>query len=188
MFRKILILSILLSLIACNNSLTTKEKQQYIKKGKEITKASFSELSSNLMQQMKIGGSEQAIPFCNTQAMPITKRMEDKFNVTIKRTSDKLRNSENKPSKRELEIISDYESELKNNKELIPVVEINMDKNVQFYAPIIIDSKCMTCHGKLGEGLNVKTDSLIKTLYPKDLAKGYKEGDLRGIWSVEFNK
>jgi len=30
------------------------------------------------------------------------------------------------------------------------------------------------------------TDSLIKTLYPNDLATGYKVGDLRGIWSIQF--
>lgn len=186
MLKRALIFVALLSLFSCNKKLSEKEKVAYISTGKEITQATFNELSTNLMAQMKLGGPMQAIPFCNSEAMPITKKMEDKFNVSIKRASDKLRNSENKTTERELQIMSDYKSALKNNTELIPIVEINEYQNIQFYAPIIIDSKCLACHGLLGEELNIKTDSLIKALYPEDIAIGYKVGDLRGIWSIEF--
>jgi len=34
----------------------------------------------------------------------------------------------------------------------------------------------------------VQTDSIIKKLYPFDIATGYSEGDLRGIWSITFLK
>ncbi len=188
MFKKILIFTVLLSLFSCNEKLSNKEKLEYISKGKEITQSTFKELSSNLIAQMKLGGPMQAIPFCNTEAIPITKKKEQKFNVSIKRTSEKLRNTENKATERELQIINNYRNALKNNRELTPVVEKNINKNIQFYAPIIIDAKCLACHGKFGEELNVKTDSLVKKLYPKDLAIGYKAGDIRGIWSIEFKK
>ena len=42
--------------------------------------------------------------------------------------------------------------------------------------------------GKVDEFVSVKTDSIIKSLYSNDKAIGYIEGDLRGIWSIEFKK
>ena len=188
MYKKLLIFVILLSIVACeNNKLSKTEQEEYIQKGKEITKASFKELSTNLMAQMKLGGPKQAVPFCNTKAMPITLKMAEKFNVTIKRTSDKVRNTENKATERELQIIEAYKTSLENNNALSPIAEINSDKNKRFYAPIIIKEKCLVCHGKPNEQLTIKTDSLIKSYYPLDKATGYKNGDLRGIWSIEFD-
>ncbi|WP_456378568.1 Tll0287-like domain-containing protein [Lutibacter sp.] len=186
MLKKALIISVLLSVVACNNTLSTKEKQEYSKMGMEITKASFKELSSNLIQQMKIGGPSQAVPFCNVQAMPITYKMAEKFNVTIKRTSDKVRNSKNKASKRELEIIKEYSTLIKNNEALTPIVELDENNMKHYYAPIKLNAKCLACHGELGNKLSVKTDSLIKSLYPNDKAIGYKDGNLRGVWSITF--
>lgn len=186
MLKKVLIISILLSSIACNNTLSTKEKQEYTEKGKEITKASFKELSSNLIKQMKLGGPAQAVPFCNLQAMPITDKMAKKYDVIIKRTSDKVRNSKNKASKRELEIIKEYSTLIKNNEALTPIVELDENNIKHYYAPIKLNAKCLACHGELGNKLSVKTDSLIKSLYPNDKAIGYKDWDIRGIWSITF--
>ena len=188
MSKYVSIIIVLLTITACNNSLSTKEKEAYTKKGKEIVQASFKELSSNLMQQMKQGGPAQAVPFCNTQAMPITNNMAKKFDVTIKRTSDKVRNQDNKATERELQIIENYKNLQSENKKLVPIVEIDNNSKKHFYAPIIINEKCLVCHGKLEEKLSIKTDSIIKSLYPNDVAIGYKVGDLRGIWSVEFKK
>jgi len=184
--KKIIILIVLVGLISCNNKLTSEEKQEYTLKGKEITKASFKELSSNLMEQMKLGGTTQAVPFCNHQAMPITNKMAEKFNVTIKRTSDKIRNSENEASVRELEIIEKYKSSIEKNEDLAPIVELDENNQKHYYAPIKLNAKCLTCHGKLEGKLSVKTDSLIKSLYLNDKAIGYSEGELRGIWSISF--
>ena len=179
-------MSILLSVVSCDTALSTKEKQEYSRKGMEITKASFKELSSNLIKQMKLGGPSQAVPFCNVQAMPITDKMAKKFNVTIKRTSDNIRNSKNKASERELEIIKEYKSLIKNNEALTPIVELDENNIKHYYAPIKLNVKCLACHGELGNKLSVKTDSLIKSLYPNDKAIGYKDGNLRGIWSITF--
>lgn len=186
MIKKILVLVVIFSFFACSKSLSEKEKQEYTAKGKEIAQASFNALSSELIKQMKLGGPKQAIPFCNVQAMPITNQLSETHNVSIKRTTDKLRNAANKPTVRELELIHRY----KNSEEMqhAPVVEKDDNNKIHFYAPIIIKDKCLVCHGKLGEELNVKTDSIIKTLYPNDIAIGYSEGDLRGIWSIEFEK
>ena len=188
MVKKYLCFLVLMSVFACNDSLSTKEKQELIIKGNEITQATFKELSGHLMHQMKLGGPQQAIPFCNIQAMPITLKMAKKYGVTIKRTSNKIRNPENIATDRELEIIEEYQSAIDSKEEIFPKIELDIDSNKHFYAPIKINSKCLNCHGEVEKKLSMKTDSLIKIKYPKDKAIGYKDGDLRGIWSITFDE
>ena len=188
MFKKILILAITVNFIACSSGFSEKEKQEYTVKGKEIAQATFKELSTNLMTQMKAGGPEKAIPFCNQQASPITEALSKKYNVVIKRTSNKLRSCENDPTEREIEIIDSYQQLMLENKELKPIVEIDKDQKKHFYAPIKIQTNCLVCHGKLNETMTVRTDSIIKSIYQFDIATGYNEGDLRGLWSITFNK
>ena len=185
-FRKITVFLILIAVLACDNSLNKKEKEKYITKGKEVVQTSFKEMKGQLIAQMKEGGPQQAIPFCNEQALPITQALSEKFNVSIKRTSDKLRNQQNKPSERELEIIQDYKNTITNNNELRPIVELDNYNKKHYYAPILLQAKCLVCHGNLNETISSKTDSIVKSLYPNDKATGYSEGDLRGIWSITF--
>ena len=188
MFKKSLILGITVILVSCSSGFSEKEKQEYTLKGKEIAQATFKELSTNLMTQMKAGGPAQAIPFCNQQASPIAEELSKKYDVVIKRTSNKLRSCENDPSEREIEIIDTYQQLLLENKELKPIVEIDTDQKKHFYAPIKIKANCLVCHGKVNETMTVKTDSIIKSIYQFDIATGYNEGDLRGLWSITFNK
>lgn len=186
--KNLMIVLVFLLMAACDNSLTEKEKLEYENKGNEIAQTSFKALSEKLTEQMKLGGPTEAIPFCNVEAMPLTKQLSEEFNVTIKRTSDKLRNQENKPSERELEIISNYHKLISEKKEITPIVEVDSNNKKHYYAPIRLKANCLACHGKVEEFVSVKTDSIIKSLYPNDKAIGYSEGDLRGIWSIEFKK
>jgi hypothetical protein len=186
--KNLLIVLVFMGMVSCGNALTEKEKQEYINKGSEIAQASFKALSEKLTEQMKMGGPAKAIPFCNIEAMPLTQQLSNEFNVTIKRTSDKLRNQENRPSERELEIINNYHKLISEKKEITPIVEVDSNNNKHYYTPILLKANCLACHGKVDEFVSVKTDSIIKSLYPNDKAIGYNDGDLRGIWSIEFKK
>lgn len=187
MWKISLFFILIIGLNSCSSTLTEKEKQAYTLKGKEIAQATFKELSTSLMTQMKAGGPAQAIPFCNIQATPIVDELSQKYNVVIKRTSTKLRSCNNEPSEREIDIIIKYDETLANGEKLQPIVELDTQKKKHFYAPIIMQENCLVCHGKLNEIMTVKTDSIIKSLYQFDIATGYSEGDLRGIWSIAFN-
>jgi len=184
--KNLLIAMVFMALAACGNSITDKQKQEYATKGNEISQATFKALSEKLTEQMKLGGPAQAIPFCNVEALPLTQQLSDQYDVTIKRTSDKLRNPTNKPSLRELEIINNYHKLISEKKEIMPIVEVDNNNNKHYYAPILLKANCLACHGKVDEFVTVKTDSIIKLLYPNDKAIGYNEGDLRGIWSITF--
>jgi len=183
-----LLIVALVVLSSCSKSLSKKEIEQYTIQGKEIAKATAKKLGGTMIEKMKDGGVKEAVPFCNTKAIPLTSEMSEKFNVSIKRTSHLIRNEDNKPNDQEVLVISNYRDLMAKEKGLKPVVELDSDGNPHFYAPIIIQKKCLTCHGEIGVDVTKKSDSIIEFYYPKDLATGFKEGDLRGIWSITFKQ
>jgi cytochrome c len=181
-----LLLIVSMTFSSCGKSLSKKEKEAYLEKGKEITMATQKHLGGNLVKKMKEGGVKEAVPFCNTKAMPLTQEMSETFNVRVKRTSHRLRNDKNAPDEAEKLILTTYNKSLAEHKAITPVVKLGDDGKVHYYAPIIVQKKCLVCHGEIGTDVTVKSDSIIKSFYPNDLATGFKEGDLRGIWSITF--
>lgn len=143
-------------------------------------------LGQNLMGTIQKKGTLEALAFCNIQAMPLTDSMSVKYNATIKRVSDKNRNPNNKANAEEMIQIEKFKKEIAENKGPKPVVVDKGDK-VQFYYPIPTNTMCLQCHGK---PQNIKPEVRAKTLklYPKDLAVGYAENEVRGIWSITFDK
>ena len=160
--------------------------EQYTIQGKEIAQATAKKLGGTLVEKMKDGGVKEAVPFCNSKALSLTEEMAINFDVSIKRTSHRLRNEDNKPTGEENTIINNYIKLFSEGKKLKPIVEFDQLGNPHFYAPIIIQKKCLACHGELDADVTKKSDSIIKSYYPKDLATGFKENDLRGIWSITF--
>ncbi len=187
MKKIISLLSIIVILFSsCQKDLTDKEKEEYIIKGKEIAQATVKELGGNLMKHMKEGGPQQAIPFCNATANPLTEEMAKKYQVSIKRTSHKIRNDDNIPNETEETILKQYLEAISNSEKLKPIVSKDNAGKVHFYAPIKLEAKCLACHGTIGKEVTVKTDNILKALYPNDKATGFKAGDLRGIVDITF--
>jgi hypothetical protein len=185
-FAVLFLLSILLP--SCQTSLSDKELASYKEKGLLISKSTGKELSETLTHKMKSGGLIEAVEFCNAAALPITQQMSDKHGVLIKRTSLKTRNPLNKPSDNEIVVLKEFQVDLDKGITLEPKVELDQNGIANYYAPILVEKKCLICHGTLDQELSKAADSIIKSHYPKDLATGFKEGDLRGIWSISFSK
>lgn len=186
--KRFLLFIIFSSFFSCHSGLTETQKKEYSNKGKEIAQETMKELAGNLMKQMQLGGTKVAVPFCNVAAYPLTNKIANKYDVSIKRTSLKIRNPKNNPNKEEKKILKKYLTSLKQKEKLTPVIQKENDKKVHFYAPIILQKKCLACHGTVGKEVTKQTDSIIKSYYPNDRATGFKVGDLRGIWSITFNK
>jgi hypothetical protein len=168
--------------------LSQEEIQQYTEAGKTIAKATFTELSSNLKKALKEGGVKEAAEYCNIVAMPLTDSLSGIHEATIKRTSLKLRNPENKANAEELAMLKDYEAKFAAQQDLQPVVQALDSGTVQFYAPILTQQLCLSCHGSIGKELTQENYEIIRELYPEDKAIGYAEKDFRGMWSIQMKK
>ena len=180
----ILALFSVLVLLSCSSTFSEEEKQTYIAKGDEISQRTFTALSSELMTQMKAGGPVEAVSFCNVHVLPLTDTLSKEGGVVIKRTSDKIRNTANRTTPRELEVIISYKAQLDLGKELKPIVE-KRGEQVYYYAPIKVKAACLSCHGNANQ-ISKPVDSVLALKYAKDMAVNYKEGELRGIWSISF--
>lgn len=157
----------------------------YEEQGLAIAMQTKGVLGKNLLNAITNQGVENALAFCSTQAYPLTDSMSNVLNAKIKRVSDKNRNPQNAANEAELAYIQVGKETLKKGEKIKPLVTETAGKVVAYY-PILTDKMCLQCHGKPKEEILPKTWSKIKSLYPKDLAIGYGEKELRGIWVVEF--
>jgi hypothetical protein len=59
-------------------------------------------------------------------------------------------------------------------------------ETIHYYKPILVQSMCLNCHGSIPGQLKPEVAAVVDSLYPGDLARNYKEGDLRGAWHIRF--
>ena len=180
---------VLLFLVSCKSE--EKKQQQAIMKeftvvGDKIAKASFESLSGNLKAAASTGGITNAIQFCNMNALPLTDSLSKTFNAKIKRSSLKLRNPSNQPDSLEAYMLDLYLQIQKMKKPMVGKTLLTNNNEVRYFAPLFLKSQCLKCHGVLGQDIKDETYTIIKEHYPNDQAVGYYEGELRGIWSINF--
>ena len=161
--------------------------QSFAKRGKKIALATKKQLGKNLMKAISEKGVPYAVEFCNVEAMPITQKMEKKFNAKIQRVSDKNRNPQNEANEQELAFIEKFKLQIENNVEPSPEIVENKGK-VNFYYPIVTNSLCLKCHGEPKKDINRATFEKINKFYPKDQAVNYTVNRVRGMWHIEFNE
>ncbi|OAD46554.1 c-type heme family protein [Polaribacter atrinae] len=163
------------------------KKLSYSEKGLKYALATKSVLGKNLMGTIQKKGTLEALKFCNIKADPLTDSMSIMYKATIKRVSDKPRNVNNTANILEKGYIAVFKKEVQLNKESEPIV-VESAENVKFYYPIKTNSMCLQCHGTPTSDIKNTTLAEIDKLYPDDLAVGYTENQVRGIWSITFHK
>ena len=185
--KKVLILALVSFYIISCTQKDSFDKEKYLKLGKETAQLTGKILLKNVKKTIKEQGPMEAISFCNLKAYPLTDSLSKLHNAEIKRAAIKYRNTFNQANKKEEKIIKEYIKQLLENKKLKPIVE-KSGNAINFYAPIRLKKACLTCHGSVGTAISDTLYGHMKNLYPKDLAIDFKEGDIRGIWSISFKK
>lgn len=166
-----------------NPLFTTKEVSPE-EKALNIALATKQELGKNLMGAIQSKGTLHALEFCHVKALPITDSLAKLKYATIQRVSDKNRNPKNKANAMENALIADFQKQIKNQKEPQVVKKTIGNKNFYYY-PIVTNTMCLQCHGKK-ENMTSDVFKKIQLLYPSDLAIGYGENQVRGIWKIGF--
>ncbi|GGW61634.1 cytochrome c [Winogradskyella epiphytica] len=159
----------------------------YGERGLKYTLSTKKVLGKNLMETIQKKGILEALDFCNVQAYPLTDSMSVVHNASIKRVTDKPRNPNNKANADELVYMENFKKVVANGEEAKPIVK-ELDNKVKVYYPITTNAMCLQCHGNPNDGINPSTLARIKRLYPMDKAIGYDINEVRGIWSITFNK
>lgn len=156
-------------------------------RGKGVAAETFSLLSSNLQTAMASGGVTNALPFCSLTASPLTASIADKHGVKLRRVTHKARVPKDKTNPEESAVLDRFRSSLESGVTPSPWVTNLQPGVVTFFAPIIItNALCLKCHGQPGQDIAPDALAVIRKLYPQDEATGFKLGDLRGAWRIDF--
>lgn len=124
-------------------------------------------------------GPEAAIDVCRIAAPRIADEASPD-GVLMGRTSHRLRNPDNAPRPWVTPLLQHY---LDNPRDSLPMAVNFNDGRVGYVEPIIVQPMCLTCHGQsIPDGVAAR----LEEAYPGDQATGFSEGDVRGVFWVEF--
>lgn len=172
--------SILLAFFGCH-------KTDYEAAAKAIAKEAKTNLTEKLTVSLTKGGTIQAIPFCKQNAMTFTNELGLKKGVLLRRISDKPRNPLNVVTDEERKIFLEISANPSKEGEY-PLKTVRTEKTVTVYIPIPTAGLCLQCHGEPNLDIQKDTLEVLNKEYPADLARGYRVGSLRGLFSVRFTK
>lgn len=146
-----------------------------------LAKQLATELKAELTQALQVS-PENAINVCKTRAPQIASEISAKSDVTIGRTSLRVRNPANAPSEWQREVLEDFQrrhdaGEAGTAMEYSAVVEKDGYTEQRYMKAIVTEPLCVTCHG---QQLSPALQQAIAAKYPTDAATGFSAGDLRG--------
>lgn len=147
----------------------------------------FGALKGELVAGLKTGGPVNAIGTCNEKAPGIAKQVSTAKGWNVARTSLKLRNPKNAPDAWERAVLIKFDDrraagEDPAKMEHFEVVEKDGKKVFRYMKAIPTAPKpCLACHG---EKITPEVEAKLSELYPDDVARGYKAGDIRGAFTI----
>jgi len=190
---------VVFALSSCGQRQLNSEKptEEEVKKVKEIALPIIStlitSLQSELMSEMQKGGPLSAIEVCNMRALPITDAAAKGSGrkVEVKRVSRNFRNPKNAPDAIDERALGQFEAVIASGQNwpefLVNKVQSVSGTDYYFYKPLKVAPLCLNCHGDTGT-MDKNLVNKIKSLYPRDKAVGYKDGDFRGLVRIKISE
>jgi len=173
-------------LFACTAVLAMTDEERAILKGRSAAAVLSDTLRGKLVDSMKAGGPSGAMKVCSYQAQALTREVEEREGVRVRRTSLKLRNPKNAPDEWERQVLSRLQEQARAGKtpeEVFEAAEEEGKKVFRYAKPLMVGPACIACHGS-GAEISAQVRSMLQERYPEDRATGYKPGDFRGIVSA----
>jgi cytochrome c553 len=161
--------------------------QANIEEGKGVIKGFFGDLKGELEKGMKAQGPVASIDICHRVAPQIADAHTQMSGWQVGRTSLKVRNPDNAPDAWEEAVLKEFEARKAAGEDPMKLIkaEVVAEEGRQFFRmmkAIPTAEVCTKCHGtEIAEPVAAKLDEL----YPKDQARGFKVGDLRGAFTLK---
>jgi len=163
------------------------DTEQLTQQGKAVIMEFSAALKDELTKAMKSEGPVHAIAVCNVKAPEIAARVSGSSGWTVARSSHKLRNPGNAPDAYTAAVIDAFLARQASGTGAADlakaeIVEEGGAKYFRLVTAIPTGQVCLNCHG----GAEVKPDVEAKLveLYPQDQARGFKLGEMRGVFTL----
>jgi Protein of unknown function (DUF3365) len=144
-------------------------------------------LKDALQQALQHGDPTSGVAVCQEQAARIAADLSQQSGMLVGRTSLKIRNPDNAPDNWELAVLKQFEArkaqgESADKLEFFAVIDDDQgQKTFRYMKAIPTTALCLSCHGI---AIPAGVDATLRALYPNDAARGFKEGDLRGAFTL----
>jgi len=177
---------ITLGLAAISTDLSATDYDAEIAASRDTVREFMQTLKQELQAGMQAGGPVNAISVCNLTAPAIASTYSARNGWDVGRTSLKLRNPDNAPDAWERSVLEAFEKRKEAGEdpakmEFYEVVRQDDVSEIRYMKAIPTAGLCLACHG---EQLDSIVKTRLETLYPEDQALGYREGDIRGAFTI----
>jgi hypothetical protein len=137
-------------------------------------------LKGELETALKTGGPVEALTICQKRAPELAKSISDEVGMQVGRVSLKNRNPNGVANEWQSKVLNEFDSRKAAGEDPNTLVYSDIvNQEFRFMKAIPTGQVCLTCHGTT---ISPAVTAKLKELYPKDIATGYKEGDLRGAF------
>ncbi|HHK74258.1 MAG TPA: DUF3365 domain-containing protein [Rhizobiales bacterium] len=157
------------------------------REGKAVMMEFGKALKGELKGAVKSGGFVHAIDVCKIKAPEIAAKVSGTKGWTVARSSHRLRNSHNEPDAFTKAAIDEFLDRQANGEDPKIMVKTGMaeeDGKTYFRMVKAIPTAklCLNCHG---ETLKPEVEAALKKQYPGDRARGFKVGEMRGVFTLK---
>lgn len=143
------------------------------------------ELLTALTAAMQNGGPASAVGVCSTIAPSIARNLSEESGATVRRTALRTRNPAAEPDTLERRTMENW-SEAPMGVDGRPAQWSGWDGGEYRYMRAIPTMPmCLTCHG---ENVAPEVKAAIQAHYPSDQATGFKAGQMRGAFSIQWDE
>lgn len=185
MTRSILAASLLAAITT--TAALAEDVQSLSAEGADLIKQFGGSLKAELQAAIKSGGPANGISVCNTRAPAITLSVSEQSDGwTIARSSHRLRNPNNAPDEYTSAIIADFLARAEAGEPVAElaraeIVDQDGQRVFRMTKAIPTGKVCVTCHGGT---VPAEVEASLAEYYPDDQARGFKEGDMRGVFTL----
>lgn len=177
--RLALTLCCALAALACTRGEAPAADARWRERGAAVVLPFKQQLMAALTAALAEGGPERAVDVCRLRA-PELAREASAAGVEVGRTSHRLRNPANTPRAWVEPLLAAYAA---GGAAAEPRAVRLPSGGVGYVEPIFVAPPCLACHG---EALAPAVEARIRAAYPDDRATGFRAGDFRGLFWVEF--
>ncbi len=162
-----------------------REREQLLTSAAHKIVGDFSrELKSELLAAINAGGPAYAVQVCSELAPTIADQFSEEHQILVRRVSDRNRSPNNIPDSLQA-VLLDRFRQSDSLEEVIVWKDYDSLQVFAYHKPIWTGQLCLNCHGPQ-EKLDRELQQTLAEKYPNDLATGFREGDLRGMFVVEI--
>lgn len=171
-------------------SIASADQTKLAQGASEVATAFLEELGEAMTREMTERGPVEAIIVCTKLAPDIAGRLSREHGWRVTRVGTRVRNPLlGMPDAWEQRVLAEFTERAAKGKTFASMThhEVVTEPDGQYFRfmkPIMVQSKCLLCHGsrdQIPESIRL----MLKQQYPFDRAIGYKTGELRGAVSIK---